>query len=217
MRAFKVKRGGAIAVLFAVLLLAAPAAASTAAAETNVNQAVVKTVTDYLEGLTTLKAHFVQTAEDGTQRAGTFYLNRPGKMRIVYDPPDKDFIVADGLFIHYYDASTERTSSALISSSVADFFLRKHLKVAGNVSVSAAAQKGNLLSMTVVQTKNPLAGSLTLVFGKAPLRLTSWSVVDAEGLTTTVALSNIKTGIKFKSDLFHYYDPARAAHLYNEN
>ncbi len=216
MRAFKIKCGG-IVVLFAALLLAAPAAAKAADARTGVNQAVVKIVTDYLDGLTTLKAHFVQKAADGTQRGGTFYLKRPGKMRIVYDPPDKDFIVADGLFIHYYDASTQRTSSALISHSVADFFLRKHLKVAGDVSVSAATQKGDTLSMTVVQTKNPLAGSLTLFFGKSPLRLTSWRVVDAEGLTTTVDLSGIKTGIRLKSDLFHYYDPARSAHLYNEN
>ncbi len=205
-----------------LLALAAPPRArasvpSGSLAAAPVEWKVVKTITDYLDGLTTLKAHFVQTAEDGTRRAGTFYLKRPGKMRITYDPPDRDFIVADGLFIHFYDAGTGRTSSTLISRSIADFFLRKHLKIAGDLTVSAAVDKGDTLTMTVEQAKNPLAGSLTLVLDKDPLRLASWRVVDAEGLTTTVVLSDVKTGVAFHGDLFHYYDPARFDRLYNRN
>ncbi|MBU6475930.1 MAG: outer membrane lipoprotein carrier protein LolA, partial [Alphaproteobacteria bacterium] len=181
-----------IRALAVVFLLALPAAAHAAVppAPQPVDAQVVGEVGRYLNGLSTLKAHFVQTAADGKQLSGTFYLKRPGRMRITYDPPDKDLIVADGLFIHYYDSELQRTSSALISRSTADFFLRKHLDLSGgDIIVSAAAAEGDTLTVTVEQAKNPLAGSLTLTLGQAPLRLLSWRVVDAEGLTTTVALS----------------------------
>ncbi len=70
------------------------------------------------KGLKTVKARFVQTAPDGGQTRGTFYLNRPGKLRFQYDPPLKDFVVADGLFIYFYDGELEQQSNAPISHFV---------------------------------------------------------------------------------------------------
>lgn len=176
----------------------------------------VKSVEEYLGNLTTLQARFVQIANDGKQVQGTFYLKRPGHMRIDYDPPVKDFIVADGALIYYYDGEMKQVSDTPISRSLADFFLRKDLKLSGDVSVSDVKKDNGTLQLTIVQTRNRLAGSLTLVLNENPLQLQSWRVVDSQGLVTEVKLLNIETGIHLDSDLFHYYDPARKAHLYNE-
>ena len=54
----------------------------------------------YLQSLDTAKARFLQTSQDGSQLTGTFYLNRPGKLRFEYDKLD-DFIVADSFFIYF--------------------------------------------------------------------------------------------------------------------
>ena len=199
---------------FALLVLLTPMAQ---AQENPEQQQAVKTVEDYLGGLTTLKAHFVQTANDGKQLTGTFYLDRPGKMRINYDPPVTDFIVADGLLVYYYDGQMKQQSNTPISRSLADFFLRKTVKLSGDISVSDMKKDKNTLQMTLVQTKNPLAGSLTLVLSENPLQLQEWRIVDAQGLVTGVKLSDVTTGITLDSDLFHYYDPAHKAHLYNKN
>ena len=186
------------------------------AAENAGQQQAVKSVEDYLGGITTLRAHFIQTANDGKQLTGIFYLNRPGRMRIEYTPPVKDFIVADGFLIYYYDGQMKQQSSTPISKSLADFFLRKDLKLSGDISVSDIRRDKDTLQMTLVQSHNPLAGSLTLILGANPLQLRKWRIVDAQGLVTEVSLSDIETGIALDSNLFHYYDPAHKAHLYNE-
>ena len=180
-------------------------------------QQAVKSAEAYLNTLSTLRATFVQTANDGRRATGTFYLNRPGKMRIDYNAPSTDFIVADGLLIYYYDGEMKQQSSTIISKSLADFFLRKNLKLSGDISVSDLKRGNNTIEMTLVQTSNPLAGSLTLTLSESPLQLQKWRVVDAQGLVTEVKLQNIETGIVLDGSLFHYYDPAHKAHLYNGN
>ena len=53
-------------------------------------------VEDYLNGLTTLKADFVQINPDGGTVTGELYYERPDKMRLDYDPPSDILIVSDG-------------------------------------------------------------------------------------------------------------------------
>lgn len=170
----------------------------------------VAAVQSYLNSLRTLKAKFIQTDNAGKRLGGTFLLKRPGRMSFTYDPPVKDFIVADGLFINYYDAQMKQGSRTLISKSLADFFLREKLTLSGDLTVSTVVRDGGMLLVTLVEKKEPKAGSLTLAFTETPaLELRKWRIVDPEGGTTEVELLNVQTGMKLDNDLFHYYDPER--------
>lgn len=179
------------------------------------NDAVIGAVEDYLNSVSTLKARFIQTADDGGQAAGDFLLKRPGRMRFQYDPPVKDFIVADGTFIYYYDSEIRRASSTLISKSLADFFLHKDIKLSGDVSVTGITQAEGTLQITIVQTDDPVSGSMTLFFTAQPLSLNGWRVTDAQGLVTEVTLSDIETGIPLERNLFFYYDPIHQQEKFN--
>ena len=201
--------------LFALLLLLPVSGGSFAADSPKDPQEAVKEVEGYLGDITTLKARFIQVANDGQQQAGTFYLSRPGKMRIDYDPPSKDFIVADGVLIYYYDGKMKQQSSAPISHSLADFFLRKNLTLSGDISASDVKQENNTVQLTLVQTRDPLAGTLTLMLSEKPMQLLAWRIVDAQGLVTEVRLTEIEAGNPLNKSLFHYYDPARRAPTYN--
>ncbi|HEX4891524.1 MAG TPA: outer membrane lipoprotein carrier protein LolA, partial [Alphaproteobacteria bacterium] len=53
-------------------------------------------VNSYLNRLDRLSAGFMQIAPDGDVSRGQFFLNRPGRMRFEYAPPDDMLIVADG-------------------------------------------------------------------------------------------------------------------------
>ncbi|MFH1157433.1 MAG: outer membrane lipoprotein carrier protein LolA [Pseudomonadota bacterium] len=171
----------------------------------------------YLNGISTLRARFVQTAGDGRQAGGTFLLKRPGRMRFEYAHPLTDFIVADGLFIYYYDGQMKQQSNVPIGESLAGFFLRPDLKLSGDIGVSGIKRDGGLLRVTLVQSEDPLAGSLTLALTEHPLRLKKWIVVDAQGLITEVELFDVESGVKLDDDAFHYYDPERKNPSYNRN
>jgi len=196
----------------AFLLMFPPAAL---AAEKPNSRTEAASIEAYLNGLSTLKSRFVQTAHDGSQVTGTFMLKRPGRLRFEYDPPVKDFIVADGVFIYYYDGQMKQQSSALISRSLADFFLRPNLKLSGDIGIAEIERAEGLLQAALVQSSDRAAGSLTLMFTEKPLQLKKWRIVDAQGLTTTVELYETRLRIALKNELFHYYDPERKESLIN--
>lgn len=173
--------------------------------------AAVKAAEEYLQGLTTARARFVQTTHDGTQLVGTFYLDRPGKLRFEYDDPIEDFVVADGFFIYFYDAELEEQTNAPIGATLADFFLREDLELSGDLTVERARRAGEHIQITLVQTADPEAGTLILGFKEdqadKSLTLHKWRIVDGQGLITEVELFHMKTGMKHPKGLFVYTDP----------
>ena len=163
----------------------------------------------YLHNLKTAKARFLQTAGDGSQAIGTFYISRPGKLRFEYDPPVKDFVVADGFFIYFYDSELKEQSNAPIGQTMADFLLRSNLKLSGDVEVTEVKRGGDLIQISLVQTSDPGSGTLMLGFTPEPFALKKWRVTDAQGSITEVELFQLQTGVNLPSSLFVYSDPKR--------
>ncbi|MGE0658834.1 MAG: outer membrane lipoprotein carrier protein LolA, partial [Reyranellaceae bacterium] len=60
------------------------------------DQEDIARVEQYLNGITTLEARFLQVADRGAPLGGEFYIKRPGRLRFQYDPPARIQIVADG-------------------------------------------------------------------------------------------------------------------------
>jgi len=161
----------------------------------------------YLQNLKTAQARFVQTAHNGQQTVGTFYLSRPGKLRFEYDQPVNNFVVADGVFIYFYDAELQEQTNTTIGSSLADFFLRKDFSFTEGLTVKNAMIVGDLLQVQVVQSDDPDAGSITFAFTREPFALKKWRVIDQQGQLTEVELFYLKTGVELKKSLFVYADP----------
>lgn len=189
---------------------------SLSRAETDARSApsVVK-AEEYLRSLGMAKARFLQTAQDGSQLIGTFYLSRPGRLRFEYDALD-DFIVADGYFLYFYDSDLGEQSNAPIGQTLADFLLRDDLSLSGDVTVKSVRRSDDLLQITLMQTEDPDAGSLTLGFKENPMELKKWEVTDATGAVTEVELFQLESGIDLPHNLFVYSDPKKSEPRYND-
>lgn len=193
--------------LFAgILVWSVPSAAQVRDAE------VVK-AEQYLQGLKTARADFLQSSSLGSRLSGKFYLNRPGKLRFDYNEI-KDFVVADGVFIYFYDSELGQQSNAPIGQTLADFLLRKDLRLSGDLRVNRVFKKDNQVFIAVSQTNNPEAGMIELVFDEIPYKLNRWRVTDAQGEVTEISLKNLETGLKLDNSLFGYRDP-KGARGYN--
>ena len=162
---------------------------------------------DYFKQMKTLKAHFFQVSETGHQASGSFYLSRPDRMRLEYDPPIKDFIVADGWFVFFWDGELKQQSSEPIGSSLADVILRENFRLTGDVTVVGIERGNGWLELSLVATQDPGKGRLTLVFQDQPLRLIKWRVLDAQNLTTDVSLSQIQVNVPLDKNLFFFKAP----------
>ncbi len=176
----------------------------------------IKNIESYLNGLTTARSKFVQIDPDGIRTTGTFYLNRPGKLRFEYDAPVNDFVVADGSFIYFYDAAVQEQSNAPIGQTLADFILRPNLNLSKDIIVTDIKRAAGLLQITLVQSADPDAGELSLGFTEDPLLLQKWRVVDPQGAITEISLSEMETGIDLKDSLFFYHNPSRKVQRYNQ-
>lgn len=173
-----------------------------------VSDADLAKVESYLQNLKTAQARFVQTTHNGEQLSGTFYLKRPGKLRFEYDPPVKNFVVADGVFIYFYDGVLEEQTNAPIGTTLADFFLRKEFSLSEGLTVKDAKRASDLLQVQVVQSDDPEGGSLSFAFSEKPLELKKWRVIDGQGMITEVELFYLKQDMDLDSKLFVYVDPA---------
>ncbi len=205
----------ALAALLCFLFV--PSFPYAATAQSGAGQDIAKQAEQYLQRLGTAQARFLQTAPDGNQVIGTFYLSRPGRLRFEYDDPIEDFIVADGLLIYFYDADLGQQTNAPIGQTLADFLLRSDLRFSGDVVVSDIRESHDLHQITLTQAADPAAGAITLGFTKEPFALKKWHVTDATGAVTEIELFQLQTGISLERRLFIYADPAHGRQpRYNE-
>lgn len=170
----------------------------------------------WLQELKTARARFLLTAGNGSQLTGTFYLNRPGKLRFDYDDPVKDFIVADGVFIYFYDANLGEQSNAPIGSTLADFILRDKIRLSGDVKVDSVTESAGLVQIRLTQANDSGAGSLTLGFTREPFQLKKWRVVDPQGSISEVELFQMQTGIPLDRRMFYYHNPQQTPGALNK-
>jgi outer membrane lipoprotein-sorting protein len=169
--------------------------------------AAIARVEAYFNTLTTLRARFLQTAQNGASAQGTAWIWRPSRMRFEYDPPEPTLLIAaDGQFFHY-DRELRQPSIVPLASTPLGVLLRSPLRLAGDVTVAGVERSGGFLRVTVHRTGQAAEGRIQLILSEAPMELRQWAVVDAQGFTTRVTLSDIRTGERFDPFLFAFNDP----------
>jgi len=162
----------------------------------------------YLNRLTTVRARFLQVSSTGEYAEGSLYLNRPGRLRIDYEPPVPVEIIADGSRLIYHDRKLEQVTYLPLGSTPAGILVKEKVSLIGDELTVTDFERGpKSLRVTVVRTEEPLEGSLTLVFGDRPLELRKWSISDAQGTVTNVSLMNARFGVPLDDELFRFCDP----------
>ena len=188
-------------------VLAAPALLGFGAAAQTVDAAAVARVEAYFNGMTTLRARFLQIAQNGGLAEGTAMIWRPSRMRFEYDAPEPTLLIAaDGQFFHW-DRELRQPTTVPVNSTPLGVLLRSPLRLQGDVTVAGTERSGGLLRITVLRTAAPNEGRITLVLEENPMTLRQWEVLDAQGRTTRVTLTQLETGVRFDPFLFAFNDP----------
>ncbi len=195
-----------LAAATAVAALPARAAQAPAAKLSSQDQGDVLQVQRYLNDIRTLQSRFQQFAQDGSVSSGTIYLQRPGKMRIVYDPPSPVLIVSDGSDVFYWDRQLQQLQQIGVEDTPAWFLLRPEIQLTGDVTVTGFRREPGVLRIAMTETQHPGQGSLTVVMSERPLELRQWTVIDPQQRQITVALDDPHYGVTLSPDLFVWID-----------
>ena len=182
------------AALAVTAALAAPAAAApNLAALTAEQRQTVEAVNRYFNSMRTIEGKFVQTGPDGSQSTGYFVIDRPGKMRFRYYPPAQLDIIADGKTVAIDDKAIGDQTLLLLSETPLRVLLEKNINLLEEAQVQAVAADDDLITVVLEDDALYSAGRLTLIFDARTTELKQWTVTDAQGLDTTVAIYEVKT------------------------
>lgn len=204
------RRAAVLCAALAAALMLPPAVAFSASPAATANPqeaAALQQIAAYLNSIHTMTARFAQVSSDGRTASGQLWLERPGRMRFEYDPPSPILLIADRFYVYYIDKDLAEVSRIGLKSTPAWFLLRDPIRFGDALAVTGFAVDPNFLRLTVEERAHPDLGSLTMTFSRAPLRLRQWTILDSQGRTTTVTLSQEQFGMALPPDLFQYRNP----------
>jgi outer membrane lipoprotein-sorting protein len=170
-------------------------------------------VSAYLSSLQTLVGNFVQVGPDGSKTKGDFYIQKPGKVRFEYDPPNPIDIVADGSSVVVRDRKLATQDVYPLSQTPLRYLLSDRIDLMKDTNVVNVTADDVYISVTI-EEKQALIGTsrLMLMVGAKDGQLKQWTVTDPQGYDTTIAVYNLDSTKKvdpglFKIDFTNYGTP----------
>ncbi len=166
-----------------------------------VDNKLVATAEKYLNGITGLEGNFVQTS-NGRVDTGVFSMLRPGRVRLDYDNMPVQ-LIADGRDLYFFDKSLDQITTVPLSSTPAGILIRKNIDLRNaDINVIETKSDAKTFSLKMNLRGQEGLGNMTVVFDNKPVKLNSWSVVDATGAKTDVAFHNMKSKTNFGKNYF---------------
>lgn len=173
-------------------------------------QREIQDIQKTLDTVRTFQAPFEQTNPDGTVFKGTFYLKRPGFLKIHYDTPQGMTIVADGTHLVYKDAKSPRPTYLPLESSPANLLLDETLDFQVHAALVSIEKKGKnrlLIRLKTHQTKQ----RITFDYDAGEKMIKGWTTIDPQGHTVIIRfLAPYALNTPLSQDLFTLPRPKRS-------
>ena len=159
-------------------------------------------ISAYLNGIVTLKGGFMQIEPSGSVDEGVFYISKPGKMRFEYKPPSPTLIVADGHTVAVANTRLNTVDRYPLSETPLGLILNDGIDLRHNSQlVSVDHQQGSIV-IGMRTSSNRTKANIALVFSEPEYELRQWTVIDNQGLATTVAVRALVPGTPLPASLF---------------
>ena len=184
----------------AVSLDAAPITPPSGFSESD--RADLERVSNALNAIHTLQGTFVQIGPEGQVDQGRFFIQKPGRMRFEYAPPNPTLVVSDGRWVAVENTKLNTTDRYALWTTPLDLILGDDLDLRNNPQIVGVEHQEGQLVIDAKSHSGRANGNISLVFSEPTLALKQWTVTDAQRLLTTVSVSNLKTDITLAPDLF---------------
>jgi outer membrane lipoprotein-sorting protein len=160
-------------------------------------------ISAYLSALQNLSGNFVQVGPDGSRSTGSFFIQKPGKVRFEYDPPSPIAIIADGSAVAVRDQRLATQDLYPLSQTPLRFLLSDRLDLMRDTNVVAVSSDDLFVTVTI-EEKQPLVGTsrLMLMMGAKDNQLKQWTITDPQGYDTTIAVYNLDSNRKIDPGIF---------------
>jgi outer membrane lipoprotein-sorting protein len=159
-------------------------------------------ISAYLNSIHSMKGTFVQLGPEGQTDEGVFYIDKPGRMRFEYHAPNPVLVVSDGSNVAVQNRKLGTVDTYPLLSTPLNLVLSDSLNLKRNPSIAGLSREPGELIVNARAASSKVNGNLTLVFTSPILELRQWTIIDAQGLSTTVSLRDVQTGVTLDPALF---------------
>jgi outer membrane lipoprotein-sorting protein len=157
----------------------------------------------YFNGFRTAEAEFTQINPDGTLATGRLMIERPGRVRFEYDPPDRNLVLAAGGSVNVFDARSNVEPSVYpLNRTPLNLILAERVDLTRARMVVDHRAEGPTTVVVAQDPDHPDLGQIRLVFSADPIELRQWVTTDDLGRETTVILGSLRTGGTLSPALF---------------
>lgn len=159
-------------------------------------------VSAYLNSIRTLQGDFVQIGPEGQIVQGRFYLEKPGRMRFEYRPPSPILIVADGRTVAVANSKLKTVDRYPLSATPLGLILSDNIDLRHDNSILAVRHEAGAVIVDARTSTNRRKPNLSIVFADPELELRQWTIIDDQGLATTIVLRNLEPGVIVDAQMF---------------
>ena len=166
-------------------------------------RALLDRISAYLSSVQTMVGKFVQVGPDGGRTEGTFYLQKPGRVRFAYNPPSPIDIISDGSSVVVRDRKLATQDLYPLSQTPLRYLLAERIDLLRDTDVVSVGSDDSFATV-VIEQKQLFVGTdrLMIMFDAKDLTLKQWTVTDPQGFDTTVAVYNLDSTKKPDPNLF---------------
>ena len=155
-----------------------------------------------LNSIRSMKGGFVQIDPNGDVAQGTFEISKPGRMRFEYDPPAPTLIVSDGATVAVENSRLKTLDRYPLDQTPLDLILGDKIDLAHSHEIVGVDRQADSLVIRARSRGGRTQGNINLTFSEPDLELRQWTVIDNQGLATTVALRDTQTGVDIPASQF---------------
>ena len=159
----------------------------------------IKLIKDYLGDIKTLQAEFSQTNHTGDIMTGIFFLKKPGKIRLSYDPPQNLQIVSKQQAVLIFDPQNGGSGPLTypLHSTPLSFLIKNDL----SLFINENGESLELDNLIIFKVRNPQY-NLSIEFNKNPVSLLGWEFENQMGELIKIRLNNIHKNKYISDEIF---------------
>ena len=159
-------------------------------------------VSAYLKSMHSMEGNFLQFDPSGAIDQGEFYIDKPGRMRFEYEPPAPILIVSDGSTVAVQNKRLNTLDRYPLWMTPLKLLLSDDVNLSHNSLITDVIEQTGLLVVQARSERTRSRADITLTFTWPELELRQWTVIDDQGLSTTVSLRDVKQNVTLSPALF---------------
>lgn len=164
-------------------------------------QQLIAEINTHNSAIRTMVGRFLQIDTNGGRTEGTFFLERPDKVRFRYNPPSREEIVSVGRGFYVLNRQEETYYAYPQDTIPLRQFLGDQINLL-NANVIDITTSDGYMAITIIDETVAGTVQVSLIFDVETKDLAQWSLVEPSGAELTFSLYDVEQGVEIPRSYF---------------